>query len=105
VQIQEGGGPYIPPTTRTVYVDAQGNTVDANFADASFQEAVIEGRIVPVTVTLPGTGIPNLAKFEQYEELASASGVWTFSKSMSYNSILPDAQAPSAGGIVGNLLH
>jgi hypothetical protein len=104
VQIQEGDGPYIPPTTRRVYVDAKGNTVDANFADASFQEAVIEGRIVPVTVTLPGTGIPNLAKFEQYEELASASGVWTFSKTMSYNSILPDTGAPTAGALVDQIL-
>lgn len=104
VQIQEGGGPYVPPTTRTVYVNAQGNVVDANFADATFQEAVIEGRIVPVEVTLPGTGIPPLAKFEQYEELASASGVWTFSKSMSYNSILPETQAPTAPDLVDQIL-
>jgi hypothetical protein len=104
VQIQEGGGPYVPPTTRTVYVDALGNVVDFNPANTNDQEALIEGRIVPVTVELPGTGVPPLAKFEQYEEFASASGFWTFSKEMSYNSIIPGSGAPAAGNIVDGLL-
>ena len=104
VQIQEGGGPYVPPTTRTVYVDALGNVVDFNPANTNDQEALIEGRIVAVQVELPGTGIPPLAKFEQYEEFASASGFWTFSKEMSYNSIIPAAGAPTAGDLVDGIL-
>jgi hypothetical protein len=104
VQIQEGGGPYVPPTTRTVYVDARGNTVDYNPLNTNDVEALIEGRIVAVTVTLPGTGVPPLAKFEQYEEFASASGFWTFSKDMSYNSIIPAAGAPTAGDLVDGIL-
>ena len=67
-------------------------------------EALLEGRIVAVDVTLPGTGIPPLQKFEQYEEFASASGVWTFSKQMSYNSILPGTGAPTAPDLIDGLL-
>jgi hypothetical protein len=93
----------VPPTTRTVYVDALGNTVAYDPTDTNQQEAILEGRIVPIEVTLPGTGVPPLAKFEQYEEFASASGMWTFSKQMAYNSILPDS-APTAGNIVDGLL-
>ena len=104
LQIQEGGGPYVPPTTRTVYVDALGNTVDYNPANTNDVEALLEGRIVAVDVTLPGTGIPPLQKFEQYEEFASASGVWTFSKQMSYNSILPGTGAPTAPDLIDGLL-
>ena len=105
VQIQEGSGPYVPPTTRTVYVDALGNTVDYNPANTNDVEALIEGRIVAVSVTLPGTGIPALQKFEQYEEFASAAGFWTFSKEMSYNSILPDTGAPTAPDLIDQILQ
>jgi hypothetical protein len=104
VQIQEGGGAYVPPTTRTVYVDALGNTVDYNPNNTNDVEALLEGRIVAVTVDLPGTGIPRLGKFEQYEEFASAGGLWTFSKQMSYNSILQDAGGAIAGDLVDQIL-
>ena len=103
-QIQEGGGAYVPPTTRTVYVDALGNTVAYDPTNTNDVEALIEGRIVKVTVDLPGTGIPRLGKFEQYEEFASAAGLWTFSKEMSYNSILPQVGGPIAGDLINGIL-
>jgi hypothetical protein len=85
-QTQKGFDAYVPPTTRTVYVDARGNVVDYNPNNANDVESVIEGRIVPVEITLPGTGIPALSQFEQYEESIEADGLWRFSKIYEYNS-------------------
>jgi hypothetical protein len=87
--IMEGIGAYEPPAVRTVYTNAWGNIVPPDFSNPNFMEAAIEGRILPVEITLPGTGVPELAKFEQFTEFASASGMWTFSKTMSYQSKLP----------------
>lgn len=87
--IMEGAGAYVPPAVRTVYTNAWGNTVFPDFTDPNFMQAAIEGRIQPVEITFPGTGVPRLASFEQFTEFASASGMWTFSKTMSYQSVLP----------------
>jgi len=38
---------------------------------------------------------PALAQFEQYEEISSADGQWSFSKRMSYQSKIPDLQIPA----------
>jgi hypothetical protein len=40
---------------------------------------------VPVEITLPGTGIPALDQFQQYEEFAEADGLWRFNKNYEYN--------------------
>ena len=87
--IMEGASAYVPPSTRAAFVNGWGHLVAPDFTDSGFMEAFIEGRQVPVEITLPGTGAPPLAKFEQFTEFASASGMWTFSKTMSYQSVLP----------------
>lgn len=87
--VMEGASAYVPPSTRTGFANGWGHSVAPDFTDSGFMEAFAEGRIVPVEVTLPGTGPPPLAKFEQFTEFASASGLWTFSKTMSYQSDLP----------------
>jgi hypothetical protein len=38
---------------------------------------------------------PALAQFEQYEDELSAEGTWKFSKSMAYQSQIPDLQIPA----------
>ena len=87
-QIQEGFGQVgWAPSGEPVFVgDLAGLTED------EIEEAYLNpgNYIQPAQVVAPG-----LALFEQYEESSSASGQWTFSKALAYESQIPVLQIPA----------
>ena len=88
VQIQEGFGKVgWQPGGNPVFT---ANTAGSTQAEIDAAKLVGSNYRVGAVVDAPG-----LALFEQYEESSSASGQWTFSKSMAYESQVPVLQIPT----------
>ena len=88
VQVQEGFGKvgWAPGGLPVMTTDTAG--LAQHLIDILKNKAV--AHVQPAQVVAPG-----LALFEQYEEVSSADGQWTFSKSMAYESRIPVLQIPA----------